>query len=118
MAAKLDISDLADVVTELTEVTDPYQLGIQLRIDTSILKAIEKDHLGNTNRQKTDVIEYWLRNSPDASWAALASAVERMGGHANLVERLRRKLKKGKEEKQTIAAKVVQGGEQGSRGEE
>ena len=34
------------------------------------------------------MIKYWLRNSPDASWKNLADALERMGGHSKLVERL------------------------------
>ena len=84
-ALELSISDLADVVAAFVEVVKPYQLGIWLKIDCSILKAIEKDHPGNTDRQKTEVIEYWLRSSPNTSWTALANTVERMGGHARLV---------------------------------
>ena len=91
MATKLSISDLADVVAELKEVTKPYQLGIQLKIDSSKLKVIEKDYPRDIDRQKTEVIEYWLRNSPDPSWTTLASAVERMGGYTKLVEALREK---------------------------
>ena len=37
----------------------------------------------------TEVIKYWLRNSADCSWEALASAVEKMGGHGNLAKKLR-----------------------------
>ena len=89
MATKLSISDLANVLAELNEVSKPYQLGIQLNIDTATLKAIEKDYQGDSDRQKTEVIEHWLRNSPDPSWPTLAKAVERMGGHAKLVKVLR-----------------------------
>ena len=85
-APQLSISDLADVLAALIEVTKPYELGIQLRIDLAELDTIEKNHPGDIYRQKTEVIKYWLRNSPDASWTTLASAVERMGGHARLVE--------------------------------
>ena len=38
-----------------------------------------------------EVIKYWLRNSSDCSWGALATAVEKMGGHGNLVEKLKDK---------------------------
>ena len=89
-AAKLSISDLADVIAALQGFNEPYLLGIQLRIDTAILKAIEKDYPGNSNRQQTEVIEYWLRNSLKASWSRLANAVDRVGGHANLVETLKK----------------------------
>ena len=100
-APGLRISDLADVLAALAEVTKPYQLGIQLRIESSELKAIEKDYPRDVDRQKAEVIEHWLRNSPDASWTALASAVERMGGQARLAETLRR-------HKETLAPCVVQ----------
>ena len=91
MATTLSIADLADVLAALTAVTKPYQLGIQLKIDSSDLKAVENDHPKDTDRQKAEVIEYWLRNSPDASWTTLANAVERMGGYARLAETLREK---------------------------
>ena len=90
--ACLTISDLSSVVEALSEVTTPYQLGIRLKIDTAVLKGIEDNYPRDNVRQKTEVIEYWLRNSRDASWSTLADAVERMGGHARLVERLRERV--------------------------
>ena len=96
-APELSISDLADVLSELTEITKPYQLGIQLKIDLAELDAIEKNHPRDIDRQKTEVIKYWLRNSPDPSWTTLAKAVERMRGHAGLVERLREKEQNSEE---------------------
>ena len=94
MTDKLTILDLAEVVAAIREVIKPYQLGIQLKIDSSILKTIEKNHGGDIDRQKTEVIEHWLHNSPDVSWTTLANAVERMGGHARLAETLREKKRK------------------------
>ena len=91
------ISDLADVLAALKEVTKPYQLGIQLKIDSPILKTIEKNHCGDIDRQKTERIEHWLRNSPDASWTTLAIAVERIGGHSKLAETLREKKRNDEE---------------------
>ena len=89
MADNLSDSDLKDIIAALKEVNKPYELGLQLSIDLSELNKIEKNHHGDTNRQKTEVIKYWLHNSPDPSWTTLANAVERMGGHARLVEELR-----------------------------
>ena len=83
---ELSTSDLADVLAALTEVTKPYELGIQLKIDLAELDTIEKDYPRDIGRQKTEVIKYWLRNSQDTLWTTLANAVERMGGHAKLVE--------------------------------
>ena len=88
MATKLSISDLRDILAVLKELSEPYQLGIQLNIPSSTLKTIEKNHPGNIDRLKIEVIEYWLCNSPNTSWTTLANAVERLGGHANLVQRL------------------------------
>ena len=95
---ELCVSDLADVLAALTEVAEPYHLGIQLKIDLVELDTIEKNHPGNITRQKTEVIKYWLRNSPDASWTTLANAVERTGGHAGLVKRLRNNCKEQRSE--------------------
>ena len=100
MADKLNISDLSDIVVYLTEVTQPYQLGIQLRIDVAKLDEIEKNHPKDIARQKTEVIKYWLCNSPGASWTTLASAVERMGGHARLAKELKEMALGGNEEQQ------------------
>ena len=86
---KLSILDLADILAAITEVSKPYQLGIQLKIDLAELDKIDRSYCEDIDRQKTEVIKYWLCNLPDASWTTLANAVERMGGHANLVESLR-----------------------------
>ena len=37
---------------------------------------IERNHPRDIDQQKTEVVKYWLRNSPDASWTTLANAVE------------------------------------------
>jgi hypothetical protein len=103
MATKLGISDLADVLAAIKEVTKPYQLGIQLKLGPSELDEIEKNYRGDIDRQKTEVVKYWLRNSPDASWTTLANAVEGMGGYAGLVKSLRAETKT-EEEKQNVLA--------------
>ena len=87
----LSISDLADILASLTDISAPYQLGIQLKINLAELDRIEKNHREDIDRQKTEVVKYWLRNSPDVSWTTLAKAVERMGGHAKLAETLRKR---------------------------
>ena len=68
--------------------TDWYSLGIHLDIQTSVLKQIEGDYKDHV-RCKTEVIELWLDNDPEATWNKLAQAVEDMGGHAGVVETLR-----------------------------
>jgi hypothetical protein len=66
---------------------------VHLGIKPYELEKIEKNHPRDVGRQMAEVIKYWLRNSSDCSWEALASAVEKMGGHGNLVEKLRDKQK-------------------------
>ena len=78
-----------------------------MKIDSSELDSIEKNHLRDIDRQKTEVVKYWLRNSPDASWTTLAKAVEKMGGYARLVGRLKSKeIEKEQEKQNTSAIKV------------
>ena len=66
-----------------------YSLGIQLEIETSYLDQIEKNHSGDTERCKIEVIKYWLRNDQEPTRRKLAKAVEDMGGHAEVVQTLR-----------------------------
>ena len=104
----LGIWSLADVLTAIKEVTKPYQPGIQLKIDSSQLDTIERSHPRDIDRQKTEVVKYWLCNSSDASWTTLANAVKRMGGHARLAERLKNKEIKSEEEKQNTSVIKVE----------
>ena len=78
-----------DIDSALEEITDPHRLGMFLNIKPHKLEKFEKNYPRDIDRQKSEVIKYWLRNSKDCSWEVLANAVERMGGHGNLVKRLR-----------------------------
>ena len=108
MSDKLTDSDLSEVLSALKKVTNPHELGIHLKVDVAKVEEIEKNHPRDISRQKTEVVKHWLRNSPDASWATLTNAVERMGGHARLAERLNSKEMKSEEEKQNTSAIKVE----------
>ena len=84
------------ILNELMEMTAAkwYQLGVQLEIPPATLDIIECDHPRDALRRMTEVINRWLRNSPECSWAKLAKAVEAMG-YAVLAERLRQKTSQG-----------------------
>ena len=69
--------------------TNWYSLGIQLGIESPVLKRIEKDCSGDTERCKTETIDIWLHNDSEPTWNRLASAVEDMGGHARVAQTLR-----------------------------
>ena len=80
---------LKHILRDTKEVTGWYSLGIQLEIGTSYLDHIEKNHSGDTERCKIEVIKYWLRNNQEPTMNKLAQAVEDMGGHATVVQTLR-----------------------------
>ena len=80
---------LGDIISALKEITEPRDLGIHLGIETHVLETFEEDYPKDVNRRKTEVLKYWLRNSSDCSWGALASAVEKMGRYRHLVKTLR-----------------------------
>ena len=95
---------LRDIVLAIKEITDPYLLGINLGMEHCELKKIEGNHPQAVDRQMAEVIAYWQHDKADCSWEALASAVEKMGGHTNLVKTLR---DKHKEAQKTAAAREV-----------
>ena len=87
--------ELRDIQNELGDVTDWYQLGVQLGIKTADLDQIRMNNPHNTQQCKTKVLDFWLRNAPECSWVKLAEAVEAMGGYAVLAEKLRKKTSQG-----------------------
>ena len=82
---------LKEIILALKDISDPCTLGVHLGIELPKLKKIERNHRQDVNRQMIEVIEYWRQSRSDHSWEALASAVENMGGHGNLVQELKDK---------------------------
>ena len=82
---------LKEIISALKDISDPCTLGVHLGIELSKLKKIERNHPRDVDRQLIEVIEYWRHSRSDRSWEALASAVENMGGHGNLMQELRDK---------------------------
>ena len=87
--------ELRDIQNELGDVTDWYQLGVQLCIKTADLDQIQMNNLHNAQQCKTKVLEFWLWNATECSWVKLAEAVEAMGEYALLAEKLRKKISQG-----------------------
>ena len=79
VGGKLSESDITDIISALKEVTNPHQLGTCLQIERYILEKLKQDRPLKVERQKIEVIRYWLRNNVDCTWGALANAVEIMG---------------------------------------
>ena len=59
------------------EVTNWYTLGLQLDIPTHKLQSIQHDHRTLEN-SKHEMLHFWVHSDPEASWAKLATAVEKM----------------------------------------
>ena len=72
-----------------------YLLGVQLGIPLNTVKTIECDHPRDARRCMTEVINSWLQNAPECTWTKLAQAVEALGDHAALAEKLRQKNSQG-----------------------
>ena len=83
---------LREIENELRDVTEWYQLGVQLELTLDTLKTIESNYPHDAKRCKIEVLDWWLRNAPETSWEKLAQALEAMGGYASLTEELRKKI--------------------------
>ena len=86
-AANLSPRDLGQLTDKLNEVTDPHTLGIKLGIESSAVTRILQDAGSTTERQKSGILDHWLKNDLNASWPTLVKALEKMD-HKRLAERL------------------------------
>ena len=87
--ANLSIADLPLLMNELKEVTDPHRLGIDLGIQSYGVTTLLKNAKDDINRQKSDVVEHWLKNDSDSSWKALVKTLRNID-HVRLANRLER----------------------------
>ena len=82
---------LKDLVYELKEV-DWKQLGIQLNVPRHILRNIGRENPGNESRKLSEVLQYWIDNAePAASWETILVALQRIGGHKNIITSIQSK---------------------------
>lgn len=80
------------LVNELSDVTDPHKLGINLGIKPARVEIILKDAAGDIDRQKSGVLEQWLKSDLDASWRTLAQALRKID-HVRLANSLENKYR-------------------------
>ena len=86
-----DDPKLKDLVYELKEV-DWKQLGIQLNVPRHILRNIDRENPGNESRKLSEVLQYWMDNAESAtSWEMILVALQRIGGHKNIITSIRSK---------------------------
>ena len=76
----------------MREVTEWYQLGLQLGVAPHKLKEIESDYPQDIQRRKSEVLDWWLRNATEVSLKKLAQVLEAMGGYTAVAWRLRNKV--------------------------
>lgn len=87
---ELSTTDLALLVNELSDVTDPHGLGIHLGITPARVTIIVKNAAGDIDRQKSEILTHWLKSDPDASWLKLAQALRKID-HVRLANSLENK---------------------------
>ena len=88
------VLDAGKLSRELIEVVDWYQLGLNLGLPKHDLDKIQQNyHLGN-NRQRLEMLDLWLRRTPNAARGDVVSALEQMGEN-RIAEDMRLKDKGG-----------------------
>jgi hypothetical protein len=78
------------LVCELIEV-DWNQLGIQLNVPRHILRNIDQEYPSNESRKLSEVLQYWIDDEPAASWEKILQALQRIGGHRNIITSIKLK---------------------------
>ena len=74
-----DILNVKNLSSELTTITNWYQLGIYLNLQTHELDKIQQDHAHHGNdRQMLEMLALWLRRTPNATWQDVVSALKQM----------------------------------------
>ena len=69
---------------------DWKQLGIQLNVPPHFLTNIERENPGDESRKLSAVLQYWVDNET-ASWEKIVEALQRIGGHANIITNIQSK---------------------------
>ena len=67
-------------------------MGIQLDVPRHILRNIDRENPGNESRKLSEVLEYWIDNAESAaSWKTILVALQRIGGHKNIITSIQSK---------------------------
>ena len=74
-----DILNVKNLSSELTTITNWYQLGLYLNLQTHELNKIQQDHAHHGNdRQMLEMLALWLRRTPNPTWDDVVSALQQM----------------------------------------
>ena len=64
---------------KLVNIDRPYELGVQLNIDDTSLNMMRADNRNEPGRQLIEVFDLYLRQSEEASWVEVATALRAIG---------------------------------------
>ena len=83
-------NNIQEVYTVLQSVIEWTPLGHNLNIPDHVIANIESDStLCNMQARKRAMLQYWLNNDRNATWSALASALD--GSYSVLAGQIRQK---------------------------
>lgn len=86
-SSRLELKNILPLLREIKP-DKILSLGLQLDVEKTELRMITTQNKDNLEREIFEIIDYWLGNSKDQSWEALAKAVRRLGGHDQLASKL------------------------------
>ena len=97
--------ELRYLVNALVRVPEWFGLGLQLGVAEHVLKTIDQDHRGQTDRCKSAMLSEWLKNGLDHSWERVDTAVKEVKKISEEKRRLdEEKAKQQVEERKTLEA--------------
>ena len=86
-----DILNVKNLSSELTTITNWYQLGLNLNLQTHELDKIQQDHAHQgIDRQMLVMLGLWLRRTTNPTWEDVVSALQKMGEN-RVAENVRQK---------------------------
>ena len=65
---------MQDLVNELQEVTDWFQLGLCLRVPPSVLRTIQRDSKEDTNKCREEMLKTWMKREVPM-WSTIVKAL-------------------------------------------
>ena len=72
-----DILNVKNLSSELTTITNWYQLGLYLNLQTHELSKIQQDHAHHGNdRQMVGMLSLWLQRTPNSTWDDVVSSTK------------------------------------------
>ena len=80
---------LMNTLPLLKDINNIVPLGVHLGIPLPKLHQIEKENK-DLERQKIEMIHFWVSDCSDCSWGRLADAVKRLGGHNQLASDIKK----------------------------